>query len=365
MKVPLVPGASGPAKLPSAYGPAKWLPDGRHFVAGGKAVSADGSRLVLADSLSSSMRLLLAADGPVISLDVSPDGRRVAYFHGYPEWRLAEYSITGQRLRDLGEGSIGRWSPGGDRIVYRSRARNALLTVRADGGDESHVDEASFAGKYSPDGKRIAVLRSVSNSLAVYPAAGGRPVILVNSSVGGYCWSSDGEWIWFDQSGRMMKVPSQGGAAMQTGREGSVFDCSPDGSVAYATENGEFQILAPDGKTLRPLLPGFTAPWAAFGNGGRVFYGVRLNRRSVAAIDTKSGALLKDIEIELDPADMVGSISIHPDGKRMLLTTGNVRYNIAIAEGFAQPETGWRSWFRHWRIAEAPPAQAGEERTPE
>ena len=130
--------------------------------------------------------------------------------------------------------------------------------MRAEGGDESHVADTDFGGRYSPDGKRIASVRS--GSLAVYPAAGGRPVIVVKGDVGQHCWSPDSEWIWFDQNRSVMKVPSQGGAAIQQAvKEGALVDCSPDGSIAYATQGGEIRLLEPDGKTSRPLLPGFTA----------------------------------------------------------------------------------------------------------
>ena len=45
---------------------------------------------------------------------------------------------------------------------------------------------------------------------------------------------------------------------------------------------------------------------------------------------------------QLDEADIIQGFSVHPDGKRVLLTTGLQRDDIWLAEGFAQPATGWR-----------------------
>ena len=111
-------------------------------------------------------------------------------------------------------------------------------------------------------------------------------------------------------------MPSNGGGAALAVQEGSLRGCSPDGSVAYARLDG-IHLLAPDGKSTRLLLRGAFAPFAAFGVSGRVLYVGRPKSRALAAIDTKTGNVLEDIEPEIDPADGIRSISIHPDGKRM------------------------------------------------
>jgi len=74
---------------------------------------------------------------------------------------------------------------------------------------------------------------------------------------------------------------------------------------------------------------------SAFGDGGRLLYVLRRGGRAVAVIETRTGAMGPDISFEIAPAETIRDIAIHPDGKRMLLTIGNVRHNISIAEGFA------------------------------
>jgi len=67
------------------------------------------------------------------------------------------------------------------------------------------------------------------------------------------------------------------------------------------------------------------------------------------------------VEFDLNPADSISGFSVHPDGKRVLLVSGGLRYDLWMAEGFAQPATGWKSWFRHWEIPPAPARTAGQE----
>lgn len=115
--------------------------------------------------------------------------------------------------------------------------------------------------------------------------------------------------------------------------------------------------MARDGKTSPwPVDPRKYASFTGvvFGEGGRVAYAAYANDRSIAVLDTRTGAERAEIKVELDPADDIRSLDLHPDGKLLLLTTGNLRYNISILEDFAQPETGWRSWFRHWRVPDPP-----------
>jgi hypothetical protein len=62
------------------------------------------------------------------------------------------------------------------------------------------------------------------------------------------------------------------------------------------------------------------------------------------------------VNFELNPADMIDYFSVHPDGKRILAEVGGLRYDLWMAEGFAQPAQGWKSWFRHWEVPAAPPS---------
>jgi hypothetical protein len=98
-----------------------------------------------------------------------------------------------------------------------------------------------------------------------------------------------------------------------------------------------------------------------FGCGGRTLYSGHVNAGYIAVLDARTGAERAEIKVELDPADQIRGIDLHPGGKRFLLTTGSLRHNISILDGSAQPETGWRSGFRHWQIPQAPPPEASNE----
>ena len=339
---------------------AKWFPSGRGLAITESLRSLEaGWRISSINSQGQHRRLVLSDSGTIISLDVSPDGNRIAYSHGHPDWNLVEYSIAGKRLRDHGPGYMGRWSPSGDRIVSQRDASPLAVVVRSGTGADKVITYGEGLASFSPDGSRVAVTLFYTPGILVFPATGGRPVQVHTGVSSGNHWSPDGESLWFTENGHVSKVPSQGGPAVRV-VEGRAFACSPDGSVAYATPDA-INILAPDGKTTRKLIAsrGFRALGSTFGEGGRVLYLIRAGGRAIAVIDTRTGAAGPDITVELAPADIIRGISLHPDGKRFLLTTGNLRYNISIAEGFAQPETGWRSWFRRWRIP--PPPQAEPE----
>ena len=58
----------------------------------------------------------------------------------------------------------------------------------------------------------------------------------------------------------------------------------------------------------------------------------------------------RSIRFDLDSTDLIDAFSVHPDGKRVLLQVGGLRYDLWLAEGFAQPMTGWRRWFRRWDV---------------
>jgi hypothetical protein len=85
-----------------------------------------------------------------------------------------------------------------------------------------------------------------------------------------------------------------------------------------------------------------------FGDGGRVLYLLGQDRRSIDTLDVATGQRRSAVTFQLDEADTVQGFAVHPDGKRVLLTTGLQRDDIWLAEGFAQPATGWQGLLGHW-----------------
>jgi Tol biopolymer transport system component len=357
--------------------PAGWLPDGRHAV----VIEASDNlrfRLVLAETESRLRRLVVPDTGAIISAAISPDGKRIMYSTGQPDWDIGEYSMDGKRLRPMAvspEMDVSpSWSPSGDRFLYgiasTSGRSGSMWTRNSDGSGASILANASLGlYRYSPDGRRIAgATRDIRGiGIDTMPAAGGRPIRIVSATdINNLCWSPDGEWLWYASAGKLAKVPSQGGKAVTVhdAVEGLI-DCSPDGRlIAYTTKNA-IHLISPEGQQDRlltsegfySLASGLYGSRGQFSKSGDVLYLLRDDGRSIDVIDTITGKLQGSIQFELAHADIINQFSIHPDGKRVLLCTGGLRYDLWMAEGFAQPAKGWMRWFRHW---DAPTQASGE-----
>lgn len=351
-------------------GTARWFPDGRHIVYASLKRSGLEFQLMLQDIESGARHLVLADTGAIISTDLSRDGQHLMYSTGQPEWDIIEYSMDGKRIRPMVASSLmdasPSWSRLGDRFTYTVGGIGhaaAMWTRAADGSSPEKVAEL-LAGSvtYSPDGKRLAFTPADGDGIATMPVAGGRPVVIYPGNVTSrVCWSPDGEWIWFGENDTLRKVPSQGGPAVtlkdKMGRW-TLLDCSPDGNLAYTSSQG-LHILASDGKgdrLLSPRVPAGRPVGGQFGEGGQVFYRLRYGGEDwgLDVVDVQTGTVRRTIRFEVDPSDVINSFSVHPDGKRVLLTTGGLRYDLWMVEGFAQPATGWKSWFRHWEIPQPP-----------
>ena len=355
--------------------PAGWLPDSRHAV----VIEASDNlrfRLVLTDTESSVRRLVAPDTGAIISAAVSPDGKRIMYSTGQPDWDIGEYSMDGKRLRPIAvspEMDISpSWSPSGDRFLYGvvSSRSGSIWTRSADGSGASILANAS-AGlyKYSPDGRRIAgATRDIRGiGIETMPAAGGRTIRIVSATdINNLCWSPDGEWLWYASAGKLAKVPSQGGQSVSVhdSVEGLI-DCSPDGRLIAYTKKDGIHLISPEGQQDRlltsegfySLASGLYGLRGQFSKSGDVLYLLRDDARSIDVIDTITGKLQRSIQFELAHADIISQFSIHPDGTRVLLCTGGLRYDLWMAEGFAQPAKGWMRWFRHW---DTPTSASGE-----
>jgi Tol biopolymer transport system component len=108
-------------------------------------------------------------------VDVSPDGRQIAYAEkvdGRAQIFLMNIDGSGQHrltfdgLRDRGP----HWSPNGRRITYfsaagkggRSEGDEDVWSIAVAGGRPKHLASSAQDGVYSPDGRQIAFLRNYS-----------------------------------------------------------------------------------------------------------------------------------------------------------------------------------------------------------
>jgi dipeptidyl aminopeptidase/acylaminoacyl peptidase len=320
-------------------------------------------QVIIIDTESGARRLVRHDSDAIVSSSLSPDGKRIAFSRGSPEWDILEFSLDGRRLRPVvttGDlDTVPSWSPAGDRFAHfmsGSGTRASIWTRNADGSGESRlVSNLSLPTppRYSPDGNRIAY--ADGRDLYTIPATGGGAVRITSTafSIARLCWSPDGEWLWYQQGASVWKVPSQGGQPTVVREVAALADCSPSGEILMGMVGSGAQLIGQDGEVVRaistrPLSQGGRAP--SFGEGGKVLYALGGDRRSIDVIDAATGSVERSIQFDLNSTDLIDAFSVHPDGRRVLLQVGGLRYDLWLAEGFAQPATGWRRWFRHWDV---------------
>jgi serine/threonine protein kinase len=362
-------GTARPITLPEGtrLWAAAWLPDNRHIVL--SKISRPNFTLTMVDTESAAQRLIHRDSGLITAVAVSTDGQRIAYTSGLPEWDLEEFAMDGTRRRAVASSSnmdrFASWAPKGDRFVFfvgGPGRPGSIWTAEAARGEAQQLitlAAGSLATSYqfSPDGGRIAYLDM--NGINTISSAGGRPVqVLASTELGSrLCWSPDGEWIWFTEEGATLrKVPSQGGAPTTVASAvGAVLDCSPDGRWISGAGRTGYELISTDGKERRAVANYRDYAQRSdnsmqFGDGGRVLYLLAQDRRSIETLETATGQRRALVTFQLDEADIIQGFSVHPDGKRVLLTTGLQRDDIWLAEGFAQPATGWRALLGHWSV---------------
>ena len=355
-------------------GSASWYGDSRHLLISETGSNPRGYRLTIVDTDSRARRLVLSSTGAIVSSSLSPDGKRIVYSSGEPDWDIVEYSMDGASSRPVAASpaldNLPTWSPSGDRFAYvvsGSGTYQSLWARNADGSAPSVVvpqlDMRDQQPRYSPDGQRIAYVSG--SGLYTIAASGGRAVRIVSADVvvTRLCWSADGQWVWYQEvPANLWKVPSQGGEPTLVTQGATLADCSPTGEIAFRVRGSGVQLLSPDEKQQReignrPLSGAGVSP--LFGDGGKLLYALREDGRSLDVVDVATGMTLRSIEFALPSADIIRAFSVHPDGRRVLLMTGGLRYDLWVAEGFAQPATGWRQWFRHWAIPPASQSVSG------
>jgi Tol biopolymer transport system component len=356
---------------------AAWLPDNRHIAFSELTRDPIGFRLVLADTESPSRRLVYRDVAALGELTVSPDGMRIAFSSGQPEWDVHEYSMTGAYSRPLATSSnmdrFPDWSPRGDAAVFivgGPGRPDELWTSPASGVDSSRLLTLADRGllwsqpRLSPDGKRIAW--SDETTVWTMSASGGRPIAILRArDVTGVCWSPDGEWIWYSSGPppTLHKVQSHGGdPVMVRSSVGRVHDCSPDGRWISAGGRSGPVLVSTDGRDERPIASILEYASQAdntmqFGEGGQVLYALMMGRRAIAIIDVATLKPRRTVTFPIAPHEMIQGFAVHPDATRVLLTTGLQRDDIWIAEGYAQPATGWRRWIQHWQPPHGSPRQ--------
>jgi len=172
------------------------------------------------------------------------------------------------------------------------------------------ADDTEFGGTWSPDGRRFAELAvSGSNETLSLIKVGSRekPVVLRDHVYGSLPdWSSTGAWLTFrDKSG--------------------------------------WNLISPDGKTVKPLGK-IASKHLCFSRDGKLIYGIREehDKTTLFSLDiaTLKATDIHELGKDLAPASDIGPgirFSLTPDGKSITYATAVDKSNLWILEGFRQP----------------------------
>ena len=281
-------------------------------------------------------------EGTWMSVDVSPDGKRLLFDLLGDIYELPIEGGTARRLLGgMAYESQPKYSPDGSSIAFVSDRDGAdnLWIARADGSEArniSHEDQGWYISPvWAPDGKSIFVLRGnrqIGIQIWTYNVAGGKPVRVttgkdsegatpVPHSVTGPVVSPDGRYVYY---------------AHHPGRLAGTNLVFPQWQIARLdrTSGIEEIITHEQGGAFRPVL----SP-----EGKKLIYGTRHDAHTglrILDLTTDADRWLKypiqhdDQEEMLYPSlDLLPGYAFTPDGKSIIATYGGKIHRIDVASG--------------------------------
>ncbi len=366
-----------------------WMPDSRHVVLGLMSTSTPGSHLWMADLESDRAWSLTGGTGSESYPSSSPDGSRIVFTSGEPDYDVIETLLDNGSSRPLLATARNEldpvWSRDGSLLAYvTDRSGPDEIWLRTTDGHssdrplilQSHFgddDRTTWLGapSFSPDARRIAYQRNAYKPIwplriwvsQVAGGAGGPPVPLLPAAYEGYqgapSWSPDGQWVayaaWTDRQWRLAKVRVGSGEPPIVLRMDGTPNASPawspvDDWISWETAEG-FTLVSGDGKQQRLLSDDrwLIHTWSR--DGSRI-YGIRETealRLSLVAVEVDTGT--QRVVADLGPSPPVNNpvkgLSVSGDGRSVvtsvvrlrgdLWSMGNVRWQEA--------PSSWRSWF--------------------
>jgi Tol biopolymer transport system component len=334
-------------------------PDGRHVLASRKSIP--GQVELVAIPLDGSPVVSLASTGVAArdGLDVSPDGRRIAWSTCHPVPRLTGIDAAGRAFPTLtGEGAdaiaIARIPESGDLAVVSSRTSRPLLWVMDPSGARpprriTPLDRDVHDVAISGDGTRFAVsLPGTGIGVGTLRGEPNLRVVTDNPGDGSPWFRKAGDDVVFarpapDGTRQAMVVPFAGGAAAPLLAPQTRFPTvSPlDDTIVYATKMRSIPLVADArGRGARPLSPAL--PVAAYSDlrfsadGRRVL--VLSDNHELLEIDVASGAILRTVTAE--PRELFYSPSYGPGDSGLIVIRVRWQGSIYVAEAaFGSPRT--------------------------
>lgn len=175
-----------------------------------------------------------------------------------------------------------QYSPDGTRLCFRSdrTGKEQLWVSAADGSNQVAITEGDLhpsVGKWSPGGESIVFNNSQDGAIYLAEEAGPGKWTVRGAGATGYhpVFSADGQWIYAGTMTAIVRIPVSGGPVQQIfDTRGISLSLSPDGRALYfvrdATDSGLWRLNLGDGrveKVLDGLVPYCSSCWAVAPNG--------------------------------------------------------------------------------------------------
>lgn len=367
-----------PAPLPaSAWLHFAWWPGGRYVLLGSEDPAYHHLRTM--DTKTGSMRWFTTGTGLESAPAISPEGSRIAFVSGTADRDLIEIPLDGSSIRPLlatsSREESGEWLPSGKQYAYitdvrgaqevwlRSTSENWARPILAAGAEAPPPWYYLADLRVSPDGQRIACdVLGARHGIWILSLAGGHAVPLETESTDQHCasWSPDGNRVAYRRlhdgkwelavvslgGGKPASLAENGSEAGAGGYDsGGVTDWSSTGEwISYQSSKG-LELVAPDFRRTRLLSPS-RYRYFAFSRDGATLFALRRSESrkwQLAVFDVASGMERPPRDLPIPAGSGLSNITVHPDGKRLLVTLSTPRQDIWIMENFAQP--GSRLWF--------------------
>jgi Tol biopolymer transport system component len=373
--LPYPPGKSTPHRVLAHFPVQKstidfsWMPDNRHVVMALSEAYSRDVHLWIADTESEDSYQITGGIGAQTTLAISPDGRQVVYSERRHDLDITTVSLLDGKSKKLIATDVfermAAWSAGTDGLTYVTN-RNGPMEIwmrSGDGSDRPLITQKDFPGNavpclmnpsLSPDGKRVIFTRcSDTVRTWIMSLSGGTPERLND-------WASDTEFAgtWSPDGRRFAELADTGSSTslvlIKVGSrekpvilrdyvEGSLPDWSPTGAwLTFEDKNG-WNLISPDGKTVKSLGRIATS-YLAFSKDGKFLYGIREEHDKTTLFSLDIGTLkmteIHELDKDLAPtSDAFPGIrfSLTPDGKSITYTTSVEKSNLWILEGFRQP----------------------------
>jgi serine/threonine protein kinase len=350
-----------------------WMPDSRRIVMSGSPLHGEHARLLVVDTVGTTVRELTPGMDAQTSPTVTRDGNRIAFVSDRNERDLLQLPIDGgqpiallatsrmESSPDMSETGLLAYvsdANGAPAVHLRSATDKWSRVLTGNSQVERDRGMPPVEVRISRDAQRVAIGTIGDEHLIwLYPVAGGSPVRLDEESTDqhGPSWSPDGNWIAYHRlvggTWSIVKAPIGGGAVVTldgAAAGGGATDWSPTGEwIAHMRRDG-IHLVSPNGERPR-VLAGLRAQLFRFSHdGSRLLVVRRGETRSWELIiwDVAASRELRTVTLPLSARTEVQALALTPDDSALILSAGATTSDIWLLERFdAPPSPWWRRWL--------------------